>query len=705
MAFSLIFVLSAAFVISNIASANGSWTSKAPMSTARIDPSVGAINGKLYVASGCCTQFVPPFGRIPGFEAYDPTANSWAAKSPIPLPVYTIQGNFSGTNASGSAALPNGGDGIRFAGGATDNLLGGTVPGARNLVSGNLGHGVHIDDLPVEEGGPHLGTARITVQVNFIGTDLSGINPIGNRLPGVIIFGGASDNLIGGTAPGAGNVVAFTIGGTFDDGEGNFITDPGAGISIANDNNVTGDGGGGNSARNRISQNKIFGNNGLGIDLNLVGNAMDSSDGPTANDSCDPDSGPNNFQNRPQLTSVCHTGNTATIQGTLNGEPGTTFTVEFFANAACDSSGSGEGQTYLGSIQVTTDATCTASFSFSGTTPGGQPFITATATDPVGNTSEFSNCLTDVDTDNDGTSDCLDSCPADPNKTNPGACGCGVADIDTDGDGTANCLDSCPNDPNKTAPGVCGCGVADTDSDGDGVKNCIDNCPTTPNPGQGDWDNDGIGDACYPPSTKEQCKNGGWQNFTFPRNPNKIPGGIAFDFLSKPDTALLGTSHPSYNGNLLRNMTGKALSARVGITVTSGTPVFTYYGEPDGCGRAANVRFYLRTDTGGKFEETDYWWSNPMSVDLQALTVGDQTLVPNFSNPAEWSDFYGHFGNDPLYAAAFAEAIGDVQFVGLSFGGGYFFENGVGIQPGTGSASFDGLYSHTEIRVITTAKE
>ena len=172
------------------------------------------------------------------------------------------------------------------------------------------------------------------------------------------------------------------------------------------------------------------------------------------------------------------------------------------------------------------------------------------------------------------------------------------------------------------------------------------------------------------------------------RVPNRVPGGIAFDFLYTPDTALLGTSHPSYNGDLLGDMTGKALSAKVGITVTSGTPVFTYYGQPDACGRPANVRFYFRTDTGGKFEETDYWWSNPMSVDLQVLTASDQTLVANFSNPAEWSNYYGHFGNDPLYAAAFAEAIADVQFVGVSFGGGCFFENGVGIQPGTGSAYF-----------------
>lgn len=102
----------------------------------------------------------------------------------------------------------------------------------------------------------------------------------------------------------------------------------------------------------------------------------------------------------------------------------------------------------------------------------------------------------DTDTDGDGTADCIDSCPIDPNKIAPGACGCGVPDTDTDGDGTADCNDTCPNDPNKTAPGACGCGVPDTDSDGDGVANCHDNCPTRPNTSQADADHDGIGDAC-----------------------------------------------------------------------------------------------------------------------------------------------------------------------------------------------------------------
>jgi len=104
--------------------------------------------------------------------------------------------------------------------------------------------------------------------------------------------------------------------------------------------------------------------------------------------------------------------------------------------------------------------------------------------------------VADTDSDSDGTADCFDLCPNDPNKVAPGQCGCGVADTDSDGDGTADCLDLCPNDPGKVAPGICGCGVSDADTDGDGIVDCNDNCDTIANPGQEDCDLDGIGDAC-----------------------------------------------------------------------------------------------------------------------------------------------------------------------------------------------------------------
>lgn len=88
-------------------------------------------------------------------------------------------------------------------------------------------------------------------------------------------------------------------------------------------------------------------------------------------------------------------------------------------------------------------------------------------------------CQPELDRDGDHVLDMCDECPDDPNKSEPGACGCGVLDTDSDGDGVADCVDGCPEDEHKTAPGVCGCGEPDVDSDGDGVLDCNDLCPDT----------------------------------------------------------------------------------------------------------------------------------------------------------------------------------------------------------------------------------
>jgi hypothetical protein len=82
----------------------------------------------------------------------------------------------------------------------------------------------------------------------------------------------------------------------------------------------------------------------------------------------------------------------------------------------------------------------------------------------------------------------IDNCPDDPNKTEPGICGCGVADTDSDRDGVADCNDNCPTIANPDQ----------LDTDGDGVGNACDNCPNKANPDQADSDSDGIGDACEP---------------------------------------------------------------------------------------------------------------------------------------------------------------------------------------------------------------
>jgi Ca2+-binding RTX toxin-like protein len=100
--------------------------------------------------------------------------------------------------------------------------------------------------------------------------------------------------------------------------------------------------------------------------------------------------GPNLDQNYPVLTSAITNGTTTTVTGTLTGAAKTAYRVEFFATPTADPSGHGQGQTYLGFGTVTTNAKGTASFTITltGTIAPGQ-YITATATDPKDNTSEF----------------------------------------------------------------------------------------------------------------------------------------------------------------------------------------------------------------------------------------------------------------------------------------------------------------------------
>ncbi|MGV7224590.1 MAG: PKD domain-containing protein [Nitrospinales bacterium] len=108
-----------------------------------------------------------------------------------------------------------------------------------------------------------------------------------------------------------------------------------------------------------------------------------------------------------------------------------------------------------------------------------QPFFEAPDVGPSGEILTFELKVTDddgVDSKDTVTTEVSfkDSCPSDPNKTEPGACGCGIADVDTDGDGTLDCIDNCDSDPGKILPGACGCGVADVDTDGDSIFDCAD---------------------------------------------------------------------------------------------------------------------------------------------------------------------------------------------------------------------------------------
>jgi len=138
---------------------------------------------------------------------------------------------------------------------------------------------------------------------------------------------------------------------------------------------------------NAILSNSIHSNGGLGIDLGGDGAV-------TANDLGDVDEGPNGFQNYPVLKSLSFSTGNVNISGSLDGKPGQTYTLQFFASKVPDNTGYGEGQTYLGYHDITIteygDTKFTASFTYS---PGFGDVITATATDPDGNTSEFSEAM------------------------------------------------------------------------------------------------------------------------------------------------------------------------------------------------------------------------------------------------------------------------------------------------------------------------
>jgi IPT/TIG domain/S-layer homology domain len=339
-----------------------------------------------------------------------------------------IQGNFIGVDATGTNALPNGvgfsAVGVRLEFNGSGNLVGGTNAGARNIISGNAGGGLEII----------AGSFGNVVQGNFIGTDATGTQPLGNALPlgssgfGVDLALGNGSNLIGGTTPGAGNVISANGGQgvdlqsaaeTNDAVQGNFIgTDVTGTIALGNSghgvlildgangasiggtaagagNIIAHNGGVGviivsnGATNNAIRGNSIFDNGGLGIDL--------GGESVTPNDLGDVDTSPNNLQNFPIIQSVEHPtaqGAAGTrIVGKLNSAPSTIFDLDFYSNSTCSNFPREfvEGEVYLGSAQVTTDGNGDAGFDVSVpvTTEAGAR-ISATATDPVGNTSEFS---------------------------------------------------------------------------------------------------------------------------------------------------------------------------------------------------------------------------------------------------------------------------------------------------------------------------
>jgi len=328
-----------------------------------------------------------------------------------------VEGNYIGLGAGGEAAVSNY-FGIAITGGATGNAVGGVVAGARNVVSGNFSYGVMVKDP---------GTTGNVVAENYAGLDAGGMTAMPNYM-GVICYNGATNNLIGGTGVGAGNYVSgntlygVCLSDPGTDGnfvEGNFIGTDWTGTNgVGNFDNVELQGGAagnfigglvagaGNviayasfvnvilydvaTTNNSIRGNSIFNNPYSGVGIHLVGYnyypyVTSNHVGFAA--------GPNNLQNFPVLTNAFGYGASTIVAGSLNSLASGTYFIDVYRSASPDyyTVGYGQGQFYVGSVTATTDGSGNAKFSLTNTAANysGQ-YFTATATDAIGNTSEFS---------------------------------------------------------------------------------------------------------------------------------------------------------------------------------------------------------------------------------------------------------------------------------------------------------------------------
>ena len=251
-----------------------------------------------------------------------------------------IAGNLIGTTSDGNADLGNAVDGVAIRG-APDATIGGTSANARNVISGN-DRGVRLDGAA---------TTRALIAGNLIGLGIDGQSDVGNSIDGIITSGGASGNTIGGLGPNAGNRIMFNVQ---------------AGVRIE-----SGD-------RNSILSNAIDRNTMLGIDEAEIGVSPIGQGGIAA----------------PVLTSAISDGNAGSVQGTVAGTPGASILVQIFASPSADPSGFGEGATLIDTITLVIGPDGTAEIDANFPVPVARgAFVTATATDASGNTSEFSNAV------------------------------------------------------------------------------------------------------------------------------------------------------------------------------------------------------------------------------------------------------------------------------------------------------------------------
>ena len=282
-----------------------------------------------------------------------------------------VLGKRIGTNENGTQAVPNGQNGV-FLFDAPGNFIGGTASGEGNLISGNGFSGVSIsqDDASGNRiRGNHIGTQQDGTSP--LATDTTASQPgeaTGNGRWGVVILGGAHDNSVGGDSEPAGNRIAFN-------GRDGVQISSGTG--------------------NAIRFNRIFDNQGLGIDLGqddqVTPNDPPAGTEPPFDPPADSDDGANRLQNFPVLSRV---ENGTQVEVSLLSTPGQSFTIDLYSNDSCDPSGNGEGQQHLGTLQITTNAQGIFDCGVGAClfpVPADKD-ITATATDPDNNTSEFSFC-------------------------------------------------------------------------------------------------------------------------------------------------------------------------------------------------------------------------------------------------------------------------------------------------------------------------
>jgi hypothetical protein len=256
-----------------------------------------------------------------------------------------FKGNIVGLKSDQSGKLPNHEYGLSI--GTPGNQIGGTAAGERNVIAANDDEGIALLDGAV---GNHI-------EGNYIGTNTNLAAGLGNGYAGIETYR-AHDNVIGGTAANAGNVIT----GSYAHGVYQWL---------GNGNAVLG--------------NRIYGNGRSDMELDPIG--------PDLNDALDADAGPNLGQNYPVLTLAQSIGGNLSLNGVLKSAPSASYRVEYFHSTQCHPSGFGGGEEFIGFTNVSTDAAGSAVISdmlLGGPSTG---VITAMATDAGGNTSEFSPCV------------------------------------------------------------------------------------------------------------------------------------------------------------------------------------------------------------------------------------------------------------------------------------------------------------------------